>query len=971
MSNHTAAEIKTRLLQNLEGTLRHLLPNGALHGHEYCVGSTNGEAGTSLKVEMRGDKAGVWNDFSDPSNQTSGDILELWCAVRGQTFKEAFPEISRWAGFTVIDRPLVDRKPKPKPYDRSSMGSLTGTPELKYLHERGFADETLKLYRVRSHRRPSEFNEHFIAFQFIDTEGTPVMLKSTGLKPKTIQGKDRPKNVKDIWTTEPYYTLWGWWLVGPDCREIMIAEGECYSDDTEVFTPKGWIAFRNLIGMERVLQVDAQGHASFVYPEGRIIKRYKGELLNWSSPQVDFAVTPGHKMIVIDGKRQKELPAASLHRQYGIFKTCELDGPGIPLSDSQLRFCVAISADSKIDVRKNTGPRKGATDRAFHFGLKKQRKIDRLRALLTELNITSTDNKSKDQEPNRWFTGALPAWVPGRFFPQEWLELATLRQRTLILDELVHWDGNHVLNRNQTEYSSKYISNAAWVQALAHTTGISATIIPRQNQFGRWYKVSLLHSKTTASVHPTQMRTMPYDGFVHCVTVPNGRLLVRRNNKIAVCGNCDAMSVHQLAPGMPVLSMPAGTSNLEWIDNDWDRLQMMERIWVCSDCDALNRAGKRPGEEAARTIALRLGQTRVARIPLPAANERQLQELKYQGVISDMGDCWRFKDANGALLHAEPEQLEISRWFDECYYFEPQTIRSALEFATSSYSYLKHRRKVEDQNDFIWPNVRFQYRPGELTIISGYPFGGKTTFISQSHLHEASRGEKVLLVSYEMHPNATNSELAIMLWGRMPESDEEYARSMYWLDGKFWYLRPPEKYSFDEMMNDIAYAVQRHGITRVVIDSLFFLAPKEDWEGQDSVVRRLKNFTDAYPHVHVGLVAHSAVKRDHKIVPGMSDVEGSGGLVKPIDNGITIHRNMAKSDALRKAEEEENEDAKKKAEAMPDGTLYVWKQRLTGRVLYQKLYFLSDAKSFKTRKGDELLPILTDEPEPQPGENLF
>lgn len=34
----------------------------------------------------------------------------------------------------------------------------------------------------------------------------------------------------------------------------------------------------------------------------------------------------------------------------------------------------------------------------------------------------------------------------------------------------------------------------------------------------------------------------PYDGQVYCATVPNGTLIVRRNGKVAVCGNCTAMN---------------------------------------------------------------------------------------------------------------------------------------------------------------------------------------------------------------------------------------------------------------------------------------------------------------------------------------------------------------------------------------------------------------------------------------------
>ncbi len=33
-----------------------------------------------------------------------------------------------------------------------------------------------------------------------------------------------------------------------------------------------------------------------------------------------------------------------------------------------------------------------------------------------------------------------------------------------------------------------------------------------------------------------------YEGMVHCVTVPNGTLVTRRNGKMAIAGNCEAMA---------------------------------------------------------------------------------------------------------------------------------------------------------------------------------------------------------------------------------------------------------------------------------------------------------------------------------------------------------------------------------------------------------------------------------------------
>ena len=51
-------EIKRTLENRALEVAEHLLPRGVLNGKDWCVGSTAGEHGESLKVCVRGQKAG-------------------------------------------------------------------------------------------------------------------------------------------------------------------------------------------------------------------------------------------------------------------------------------------------------------------------------------------------------------------------------------------------------------------------------------------------------------------------------------------------------------------------------------------------------------------------------------------------------------------------------------------------------------------------------------------------------------------------------------------------------------------------------------------------------------------------------------------------------------------------------------------------------------------------------------------------
>lgn len=74
-----------------------LLPAGKKVGHDWCAGSTSGDAGKSLKVRVEGDKKGMWIDFAGGADE-KGDLIGLWKQVRGLTLDQANKEALEWLG---------------------------------------------------------------------------------------------------------------------------------------------------------------------------------------------------------------------------------------------------------------------------------------------------------------------------------------------------------------------------------------------------------------------------------------------------------------------------------------------------------------------------------------------------------------------------------------------------------------------------------------------------------------------------------------------------------------------------------------------------------------------------------------------------------------------------------------------------------------------------------------------------------
>ncbi|UJM33594.1 toprim domain-containing protein [Bartonella henselae] len=162
----TIVEIKQKLNSQAGAIAEMLLPQGRKRGNDWVVGNTRGEAGQSLSVCLSGSKAGLWYDFAEGSG---GDLLDLWCAVKGINLSQALEEARTLLNLT---------RPKPfiaphRSYRRPPVPT-GGTPQnlVKiYLNkERGIPLEILKRYRI------GEEGEKII-FPFYKPDGTLALVK--------------------------------------------------------------------------------------------------------------------------------------------------------------------------------------------------------------------------------------------------------------------------------------------------------------------------------------------------------------------------------------------------------------------------------------------------------------------------------------------------------------------------------------------------------------------------------------------------------------------------------------------------------------------------------------------------------------------------------------------------------------------------------------------------------------------------
>ncbi len=842
----TPSSLSNLLSGRAEAVCRHLLPTGRRKTTEWVVGDLRGGRGDSLKIRIGGEdvtRIGVWSDFG--TGQTGGDLLDLWCAVRGLSLPRAMEEAAIFMGVRVdgeASRPRREwRLPEKPRCERVKPGSV----QMDWLLSRGFTPETVESFRLAV----SEQGE--IVFPYLKPDGRFVNAKYRRL----------PKSFRQEVGAEP--SLFGWQVVShayPLARSVTITEGECFTGETQVLTPWGWVRLDQYQGGPVAQWLDHR--VSFVEPLAIIEKPYQGNLIQYQvSNKLSSLTTPQHKMVSIDrhGLFYKHTAEDGPKSKADKIPCCGVaDGVGIPLTDDQIMFCLAVSSGAWIgELRNHPG------SRYVQFHLKQLNRVKRLEDIVSYIGVSVSSNDVS--YGCRSISCLLPDWVPGRILPWEWVGLATAAQRELILRGLIYWSGYFASNRSSTEYSSKLLDNAIWVQTMAHLSGRCSSITSQENRFGSWFNVSIVDNPG-CSWRSVNSSLVDYSGQVYCVQVPSGAIMIRHNGVISVSGNCDAMALHQL--GFPALSVPMGGGDghkQDWIESDYDDLQRFDTIYLCLDNDE-------PGRLATAAIIRRLGADRCRVLELPAP----------------------FKDANEALLGGITTEkvrslLAAARGLD------PEELKSALVF-------LDEVIEVFDGDDPKRPPVgvrspwstlgrHLMFRPGEVTLWGGFSGSGKSAITNHIAAHALANDTRWCIASMEMPPARTLHRLILQLLGRKP-SIAEVREVMGWLGDKLWMFNVLGTSKTDRMMAVFEYAASRYDIRHYVVDSLAKCGiDEDDFNSQKRFVERLTDFARQY-NSHLHLVAHARKGSDgeHDHRPGKHDIRGATAITDMVHNVITIWR---------------------------------------------------------------------------------
>lgn len=315
----------------------------------------------------------------------------------------------------------------------------------------------------------------------------------------------------------------------------------CLPCETEFLTPSGWVAIGdyNSHYHKKIAQWHPANGVSWVEPDDFISQPCE-EFIRFESRGLVMELSPEHRVPHWNWQGVFGVCTAEAMARRPSKRTIPTtfrvpDGPGLVMSDSEIRVAVMIHADGHY-------PPGGQVI----VCVRKERKKARIRELLSAVSIEWTE-RTYPQRPTETSFVFYPTYR-GKTFDATWWG-ANARQLAVIAEEVTYWDGGRYnyakSGRQALYYFSTNRQDADFVQYACHASGQRASISfqePRLNEKICW-RVCIRHRdsyKNVAQVRGdnTRISKVPSsDGAKYCFTVSSGFFVARHEGTIFITGN--------------------------------------------------------------------------------------------------------------------------------------------------------------------------------------------------------------------------------------------------------------------------------------------------------------------------------------------------------------------------------------------------------------------------------------------------
>ncbi len=324
----------------------------------------------------------------------------------------------------------------------------------------------------------------------------------------------------------------------------------CYDDETEVLTNKGWKPWPSITGEEIFMTRNINSdHIEYQKATNVYHAQINDKMVSVKLSHVDILVTPDHKMFSSPRTNKADL-AFNLYPASDFFNRSHrlsLSGGDWTAGTLHAPEEAAIVGFTAAD---------GNVGDSVEFHLHKQRKINWLKS---RISLSGSGNRFRLKDISK----RLREWCKGtyaidsatgnkhRCFPREIIETGDVETIRAMIDGYLEGDGSvSPTGKIQLSTISRQLANDLQESAVkAGYVIVEGKSLDKDSGHGfpnakTLYRLSLYRDRNSyprvgwsTKAREKEVKLVDYKGGIHCVTVPNGTLYVRRNGKPLWCGN--------------------------------------------------------------------------------------------------------------------------------------------------------------------------------------------------------------------------------------------------------------------------------------------------------------------------------------------------------------------------------------------------------------------------------------------------
>ena len=333
----------------------------------------------------------------------------------------------------------------------------------------------------------------------------------------------------------------------------------CYDQATEVLTGEGWKPWPEVTGREDFATLSPTGRLEYQRAIRRVRRRYRGPMLQVRKRHVDLLVTPDHRMWACRRRRSgaQEWALTPARELLQVPHRLTLGG-GVWQPEAALGFPAAFFALLGFFIANGHLPPATVTPT---FRLREAGQIRFLREWAARAGYDVTSVADGHHHPRVDLGVDLRVGedfgllakkcydVDGaKVIPAEVLRGATTEGLLALLEGLFAGLPGSNAAASRTGQRIRVTTSGALagqLQEVALKTGQAAVVAPWRARTGEpGYRVTFYRARQarpkigrTAADRAREVTPRQYDGWIHCVTVPNGTLYVRRNGVPVWSGN--------------------------------------------------------------------------------------------------------------------------------------------------------------------------------------------------------------------------------------------------------------------------------------------------------------------------------------------------------------------------------------------------------------------------------------------------